>query len=48
MSERQVAGLEIRHGEKSDHQTDDDAERDFHENLRVILPLPVGEREHIH
>jgi hypothetical protein len=25
-----MAGLEIGHGEKADHQSDDDTERDFH------------------
>lgn len=29
-SERQMAGLEISHGEKADYQTNDDTERDFH------------------
>jgi hypothetical protein len=32
-----MTGLEVGHGEKSDHQSDDDTERDFHgANLPLI------------
>jgi hypothetical protein len=35
--ERQVAGLEPSHGEKADHQSDNDTERDFHDGLLRMM-----------